>query len=66
VTHQDQYLEPVIPFVGEDNIICAANYPQPDCLWPDSHCIIDKTISALYERVRRKITCQNVGRGSIA
>jgi hypothetical protein len=28
--------------------------------------IIDKTISALYERVRRKITCQNVGRGSIA
>jgi hypothetical protein len=41
VTHQDQYLEPVIPFVGEDNIICAANYPQPDRLWPDSHRIQD-------------------------
>jgi hypothetical protein len=37
VTHQDQYLEPIIPFVGEDTIICAANYRQPDCLWPESH-----------------------------
>jgi hypothetical protein len=49
VTDQD----PVIPFVGEDNIIRAANYPPPDGLWPDSHRIFDKTISTFYERVRR-------------
>jgi predicted TIM-barrel fold metal-dependent hydrolase len=59
---QDQYLEPIIPLIGEDNIIWGADYPHPDCLWPQSHRILDKNMSALSERVRRKITCENVAR----
>ncbi len=34
---QDQYLEPIVPLVGEDNIIWGADYPHPDCIWPNSH-----------------------------
>src|SRR5215813_11065789 len=29
-------MEPIIPLIGEDNIIWGADYPHPDCLWPDS------------------------------
>ena len=28
---QDQYLEPIVPLIGEDNIIWGADYPHPDC-----------------------------------
>jgi uncharacterized protein len=59
---QDQYLEPIIPLIGEDNIIWGADYPHPDCLWPNSNRILDKNMSALSERVRRKITSENVAR----
>ena len=34
---QDQYLDPIIPLIGEDNIIWGADYPHPDCIWPDSN-----------------------------
>ena len=57
---QDQYLEPIIPIVGEDNIIWGADYPHPDCVWPDSRAHIEKNLGALPERVRRKITRENV------
>jgi predicted TIM-barrel fold metal-dependent hydrolase len=57
---QDQFLEPIIPIVGEDNILWGADYPHPDCVWPDSRAHIEKNLSALPERVRRKITRDNV------
>jgi predicted TIM-barrel fold metal-dependent hydrolase len=57
---QDQYLEPIIPIVGEDNIIWGADYPHPDCIWPDSRRHLDKNLGGLPERVRRKITRENV------
>ena len=59
---QDQYLEPAIPIVGEDNIIWGADYPHPDCLWPDSRRHLEKNLGGLPERVRRKITSENVAK----
>jgi predicted TIM-barrel fold metal-dependent hydrolase len=59
---QDQYLEPIVPLIGEDNIIWGADYPHPDCLWPNSHTILEKNLSGFSERVRRKITHDNVAR----
>ena len=60
---QDRYLEPIIPLIGEDNTIWGADYPHPDCcVWPDSRGHIDKNLSGLPERVRRKITFENVAR----
>jgi predicted TIM-barrel fold metal-dependent hydrolase len=59
---QDQYLEPIIPLIGEDNIIWGADYPHPDCVWPDSRSHLEKNLGGLPERVRRKITCENVAR----
>jgi predicted TIM-barrel fold metal-dependent hydrolase len=57
---QDQYLEPIIGIVGEDNIIWGADYPHPDCIWPESRKHIEANLGGLPERVRRKITCENV------
>ncbi|MET0849668.1 MAG: amidohydrolase family protein [Candidatus Rokuibacteriota bacterium] len=57
---QDQFLEPIIPIVGEDNIIWGADYPHPDCIWPDSKKKIEKNLGAVSETVRRKITRDNV------
>ena len=57
---QDQYLEPSIPLVGEDNIIWGADYPHPDCIWPESRQYFDKNLGSFPERVRQKITCDNV------
>jgi uncharacterized protein len=59
---QDQYLEPILPLVGEDNIIWGADYPHPDCVWPDSRRYLEKHLGGLPERVRRKITHENVAR----
>jgi uncharacterized protein len=59
---QDQFLEPIVPLIGEDNIIWGADYPHPDCLWPDSRKILDKNLGGFSERVRRKITCDNVAK----
>ena len=41
---QDQYLEPIIPLIGEDNIIWGADYPHPDCIWPDSRAHLEKNL----------------------
>ena len=59
---QDQYLEPIIPLIGEDNIIWGADYPHPDCIWPNSRSTLEKNLGGLPERVQRKITCDNVAR----
>jgi len=59
---QDDYLEPIIPLIGEDNIIWGADYPHPDCIWPESHAHIEKNLGMLPERVRRKITYDNVAK----
>jgi uncharacterized protein len=57
---QDAYLEPIIPLIGEDNIIWGADYPHPDCIWPDSRAHIEKNLGGLSPSVRRKITFDNV------
>jgi predicted TIM-barrel fold metal-dependent hydrolase len=57
---QDQFLEPIIPLVGEDNIIWGADYPHPDCIWPDSRKTLDKNLAGIPDRIRRKITVENV------
>jgi uncharacterized protein len=57
---QDQFLEPIIPIVGEDNIIWGADYPHPDCIWPDSKKKIEKNLGGVSETVRGKITRDNV------
>jgi predicted TIM-barrel fold metal-dependent hydrolase len=59
---QDQYLEPIVPLIGEDNIIWGADYPHPDCLWPNSHTILGKNLAGFSDSVRRKITHDNVAR----
>jgi predicted TIM-barrel fold metal-dependent hydrolase len=48
--------------IGEDNIIWGADYPHPDCIWPDSQRILDKNLAAISPSVRRKITSENVTR----
>jgi predicted TIM-barrel fold metal-dependent hydrolase len=57
---QDQYIEPIIPLVGEDNILWGADYPHPDCIWPESRRHIENNLGALPAHVRRKIICDNV------
>jgi predicted TIM-barrel fold metal-dependent hydrolase len=59
---QDQFLEPIIPLIGEDNIIWGADYPHPDCIWPDSRRKIEENLGKMPERIRQKITRDNVVR----
>ncbi len=59
---QDKFLEPIVPLIGEDSIIWGADYPHPDCLWPESREILDRNLSGFSPAVRRKITCDNVAR----
>jgi predicted TIM-barrel fold metal-dependent hydrolase len=46
--------------IGEDNIIWGADYPHPDCVWPDSRRHLEKNLGNLPERVQKKITYDNV------
>lgn len=57
---QDQFISSIIPLVGEDNIIWGADYPHPDCLWPDSRHLLETNLGELSASVQRKITCDNV------
>ncbi len=59
---QDQFLGPIIPLIGEDNIIWGADYPHPDCIWPGSRATLDKNMVNISPDVRRKITSENVTR----
>ena len=51
-----------MPLFGEDNIIWGADYPHPDCIWPNSQKTLDRNLSGFSESVRRKITNENVTR----
>ena len=57
---QDKFMEPIIPLVGEDNIIWGADYPHPDCIWPTSRETLDKNLAGVSESVKQKITRDNV------
>ena len=59
---QDKFLEPIIPLVGEDNIMWGSDYPHPDCLWPESGPILDQNLAALSPSVRAKIVHDNVAK----
>ena len=61
-TFQDEHLTPeIIQAVGEDNILWGSDYPHPEGTWPESQKLIQRNLGHLEERVRRKITCENVG-----
>ena len=57
---QDEFISTIIPLVGEDNIIWGADYPHPDCIWPDSRHHLEVNLSDVSASVQRKITCENV------
>jgi predicted TIM-barrel fold metal-dependent hydrolase len=59
---QDKFLEPIVPLIGEDTIIWGADYPHPDCLWPESQKILDENLKNFSPATRRKITRENVQR----
>ncbi|HSZ94298.1 MAG TPA: amidohydrolase family protein, partial [Acetobacteraceae bacterium] len=59
---QDKFLEPIVPLIGEDNIMWGSDYPHPDSLWPESHAVLAENLGALSPTVRRKIVCDNAAR----
>ena len=59
---QDQFLEPIVPLIGEDNIMWGSDYPHPDSLWPDSRAVLDRNLSAISPGVRRKIVSENAAK----
>jgi len=59
---QDQFLEPIVPLIGEDNIMWGSDYPHPDSLWPESRAVLDRNLAAFSPSVRKKITSENVAR----
>ncbi|MBV9824654.1 MAG: amidohydrolase family protein [Alphaproteobacteria bacterium] len=59
---QDNYLEPIVPLIGEDNIIWGADYPHPDCIWPNSRATLERNLSGFSETVQNKIVHDNVAR----
>jgi len=59
---QDQFLEPIVPLIGEDNIMWGSDYPHPDSLWPDSRTVLDRNLAAFSPSVRAKIVSGNVAR----
>ncbi len=59
---QDKFLEPIVPLIGEDNIIWGADYPHPDCLWPESKKTLEQNLAGFSATVQRKITRDNVAR----
>ena len=59
---QDKFLEPIVPLIGEDNIMWGSDYPHPDLLWPASHSVLAENLAAFSPSVRRKIVCDNAAR----
>jgi predicted TIM-barrel fold metal-dependent hydrolase len=59
---QDKFLEPIVPLIGEDNIIWGADYPHPDCIWPNSRETLTKNLSGFSPTVQKKIVHDNVVR----
>jgi len=59
---QDKFLDPIIPLIGEDNIMWGSDYPHPDCLWPDSKAVLDRNLATVSASVRAKIVHDNVAK----
>ena len=59
---QDEFLEPIVPLIGEDRIMWGSDYPHPDCLWPDSHKILADNLSKFPESTQRKIVHDNAAK----
>ena len=59
---QDKYLEPIVPLIGEDNIIWGADYPHPDCIWPNSHETLARNLAGFSKSVQKKIVYDNAAR----
>jgi predicted TIM-barrel fold metal-dependent hydrolase len=59
---QDKYLEPIVPLIGEDNIIWGADYPHPDCIWPNSRETLTRNLAGFSDGVQKKIVHDNVVR----
>ena len=51
---QDKYLEPIVPLVGEDNIIWGADYPHPDCIWPNSRATLEQNLAGFSSSVQKE------------
>jgi len=54
--------EPIVPLVGEDNIIWGADYPHPDCIWPNSRETLSRNLAAFSPATQKKIVHDNVVR----
>ena len=61
---QDKYLEPIVPLIGEDNIIWGADYPHPDCIWPNSRETLDAEPRRLLGQRCRRRSSTTTWRGS--
>jgi len=48
------------PLFGEDNFMWASDYPHPMTTWPQSRETVERQFEGLPERVKHKITRQNV------
>ena len=51
-----------MPLIGEDNIIWGADYPHPDCIWPNSKATLEQNLAGFSPAVQKKITYENVSR----
>ena len=62
-TFQDERpSQEMIQAVGENNILWGADYPHPDCLWPESQDFIQRNLGELDEKVRSKVVRENAGK----
>jgi predicted TIM-barrel fold metal-dependent hydrolase len=53
---------PMIPLIGEENIMWGSDYPHPDGIWPDSQKFIQADLAGVDAAVQRKILCENAGK----
>jgi len=52
--------EPLISGDDHSFVACGADHPHPDRVWPESRRHIEANLGMLSERVRCKITSENV------
>jgi predicted TIM-barrel fold metal-dependent hydrolase len=58
----DTEYQPIVPLIGEDNIIWGADYPHPDCIWPNSRETLTQNLASFSDSVQKKIVHDNVAR----
>ena len=51
-----------MPLIGEDNIIWGADYPHPDCIWPNSRETLTRNLAGFSDGVQKKIVHDNAVR----